>query len=78
MQTNILNLAGDVVVRRNAGGIWSVELPHAERADAVFITYVTDKTEALWLAEQMRPDSTVRVIAESDEETIWEATPEAA
>jgi hypothetical protein len=78
MQTNNSKVAGDVVVRRNAGGSWSVELPHAERADAVFITYVTDESEALWLAEQMRPDSTVRVIAESEKEMLRETTAEAA
>jgi hypothetical protein len=51
-----------IVVREEAGGSWSVALPHAERQGSVFITFANDEEEALWLASQMRPELEVHVV----------------
>ncbi|MDR5759637.1 hypothetical protein [Caballeronia sp. LZ035] len=44
-----------VTLRMDGNGAWSIAMPHAERPDDVFITFVKDQEEGTWLAEQMRP-----------------------
>jgi hypothetical protein len=67
MNTKSSSESADVVVRMNFGGSWSIEMPHAERAGAVFVTFANDQTEALLIAAQMRPDSNVQVISAQTE-----------
>ncbi|MDR5836526.1 hypothetical protein [Caballeronia sp. LZ034LL] len=45
----------NVTVRKDGSGAWSIAMPHAERPDDVFVTFVKDQEEGTWLAEQMRP-----------------------
>ena len=47
---------GMPVVVREQSGMWSVALPHAERPGDLFVTFVNDEEEALWLASQLRPE----------------------
>lgn len=47
------------VIVREESGMWSVALPHAERPGDLFVTFVNDEEEALWLASQFRPELAV-------------------
>jgi hypothetical protein len=67
MTNKIQSNVAEVVVRLNIGGSWSIEMPHAERADAVFITFANDRSEALYIATQMRPDAPVQIITPDTE-----------
>jgi hypothetical protein len=52
-----------VVVRQDGSGAWSIALPHAERPHDVFVTFVKDEEEGMWLASQMQPE--FRIIVET-------------
>jgi hypothetical protein len=54
----------EVVLRPEKGGGWRIESPHAERDGDVFITYASDMSEAIWLAQQMYPGVPIHIAKE--------------
>jgi hypothetical protein len=61
----------DVILRPTHDGAWSVEIPHAERAGATFVTFASDPNKALRLAMLMRPQSRIAICVADDGGPDW-------